>query len=195
MKTLDIFEFIFYFILLCSLINLIFDYKSKMKSNPKVFFITKEGAEMPQKSTFGAAGYDFKVHSFKKIYKENNEEFSIDDPNIQLINLYPGERALISTGIRMKIPKGYELQIRSRSGLTLKQGLIVLNSPGTIDSDYLGDIGVILYNAGKMSQKVFIGDRICQGVFAKVEEPEFESTLTLSKTKRGNNGFGSTGRN
>lgn len=195
MKMLDIFELIFYFILLCSLINLIFDYKSKMKSNPKVFFIPKEGAEMPQKSTSGAAGYDFKVHSFKKIHKENNEEFSIDDPNIQLINLHPGERALISTGIRMKIPKGYELQIRSRSGLTLKQGLIVLNAPGTIDSDYLGDIGVILYNAGKMSQKVFIGDRICQGVFAKVEEPEFEETLTLSKTKRGNNGFGSTGRN
>ena len=145
---LNMFQFVLCFILMAALVNFIIDYKNRMLNKFKVFFVAEKGAEIPQKSTSGAAGYDFKVHSFKKFYGENNEEFPINDSNIQSIGLYPGGRVLISTGIRMKIPKGYELQIRSRSGLTLKQGLIVLNAPGTIDSDYLGDVGVIIYNAG-----------------------------------------------
>ena len=195
---LDLLFFSLYVIAIYLIVMSIYnDLMKKIKNKkkiPKVFFILEKGVEMPQKATSGASGYDFKAHSFKVIYRDKRE-IPLDDSNYSKLILNPGERVLISTGVKMQIPQGYELQMRSRSGLTLKQGLIVLNAPGTIDSDYIGDIGVILYNAGEIAQEIRKGDRICQGVFAKVEEPKFQETFMFDQTERGSNGYGSTGRN
>ena len=198
MEILDLLFFSLYVIAIYLIVMSIYnDLMKKIKNKkkiPKVFFILEKGVEMPQKATSGASGYDFKAHSFKVIYRDKRE-IPLDDSNYSKLILNPGERVLISTGVKMQIPQGYELQMRSRSGLTLKQGLIVLNAPGTIDSDYIGDIGVILYNAGEIAQEIRKGDRICQGVFAKVEEPKFQETFMFDQTERGSNGYGSTGRN
>lgn len=110
------------------------------------------------------------------------------------IALLPGERRLFKTGISIELPEGYEAQVRSRSGLALKHGIMVLNSPGTIDSDYRGEIGVILYNTGKRTFYVNPGDRIAQLVIAPVVTALFFAAGgTLSATERGEAGFGSTG--
>lgn len=111
------------------------------------------------------------------------------------ITLEPFERVLIHTGIFLQIPEGYEVQVRSRSGLTLKKGLIVLNEPGTIDADYRGEVGVILYNSGKEPQIIEPGERIAQLVVAKVEHAELEEVEEIDKeaTERGAGGFGHTG--
>lgn len=112
----------------------------------------------------------------------------------EAIILYPGQRELIHTGIFLDIPAGYEVQVRSRSGLALKNGLIVLNEPGTIDSDYTGEVGVILYNASSEPQKVSPGDRIAQLVLAKVEQAEIVRLEEIVKvTERGSGGYGHTG--
>jgi dUTP pyrophosphatase len=113
----------------------------------------------------------------------------------QSIQLKPLERALIKTGLFIALPPGYEAQVRPRSGLALKKGITVLNSPGTIDADYRGEIGVILVN---LSNEVFTiqdGDRIAQLVFAQVEQAKFLEVETLNETTRGHGGFGSTGIN
>lgn len=108
--------------------------------------------------------------------------------------LMPGERKLIHTGISVDIPTGYELQVRSRSGLTLKKGLVVANSPGTIDSSYTGEIGIILYNIGKIPQLIKSGERIAQLVLSKVEVAKLEEIDEINKTSlRGDGGFGHTG--
>ena len=111
------------------------------------------------------------------------------------ITLEPFERVLIHTGIFLQIPEGYEVQVRSRSGLTLKKGLIVLNEPGTIDADYRGEVGVILYNSGKEPQIIEPGERIAQLVVVKVEHAELEEVEEIDKeaTERGAGGFGHTG--
>ncbi len=109
------------------------------------------------------------------------------------ITIAPGARALVATGLRMEIPAGFEAQVRPRSGLALKQGLIVPNSPGTIDSDYRGPVGVILLNAGTASVHIAHGDRIAQIVVAPVVQAAFEEVQTVSATARGAGGFGSTG--
>lgn len=111
------------------------------------------------------------------------------------ITLEPFERVLIHTGIFLQIPEGYEVQVRSRSGLALKKGLIVLNEPGTIDADYRGEVGVILYNSGKEPQIIEPGERIAQLVVAKVEHAELEEVEEIDKeaTERGAGGFGHTG--
>lgn len=106
-----------------------------------------------------------------------------------------GERMLIPTGIKISIPKNYEAQIRPRSGLALKHGIILPNSPGTIDSDYRGEIGVIILNAGNEIFEVNIGDRVAQMVFVPVTRAIFEEVDSLDETKRGEGGFGSTGKN
>ena len=105
----------------------------------------------------------------------------------------PHGRKLIGTGVFLEIPKGFEGQIRPRSGLALKQGIGMLNAPGTIDSDYRGELGVILYNSTDESFHYKKGDRIAQIVFAEVTRAEFESVAELSATERGEGGFGSTG--
>lgn len=112
-----------------------------------------------------------------------------------IISLQPGERRLIPTGLRIELPPGYEAQIRPRSGLALKQGLTVLNSPGTIDSDYRGEIGVILINLGTEEVTINNGDRICQMVVAPVTQVKWDESHSreLSDTERGNGGFGHSG--
>lgn len=105
----------------------------------------------------------------------------------------PGDMALIPTGIKLAIPEGYEGQIRPRSGLTLDKKIIIPNSPGTIDSDYRGEIRVLLMNMGDDPFTITFGDRIAQLVFAPVARAEFEEVKSLDPTKRGAGGFGSTG--
>lgn len=108
------------------------------------------------------------------------------------ITIYPGERKKIPTGLRVAIPEGYELQIRSRSGLAFS-GIIVANSPGTIDSGYRGEIGVILCNIGDTPYMVHHGFKIAQAVIAPVIRAEFEAVEALDETERAENGFGSSG--
>ena len=109
--------------------------------------------------------------------------------------LKPGQFKLITTGMRVEIPYGYEMQVRPRSGLAKNYGVTVLNSPGTIDADYRGEIGVILINHGQYDFEIVAGDRIAQLVVAPVERIQWLATGELnSSTKRGENGFGSTGK-
>ena len=106
----------------------------------------------------------------------------------------PGSHKVVSTGLFLEIPRGYECQVRSRSGLAANSGVFVLNSPGTIDSDYRGEVKVILFNTSKDAGfNVRKGDRIAQLVFSRVYQATFEETERLNETKRGEGGFGSTG--
>ena len=107
--------------------------------------------------------------------------------------LKPGERQLIPTGLQMALPAGYEAQIRPRSGLAIKNGITMLNSPGTIDADYRGEIKVIVINHGQEDVLLKHGDRIAQMVISPVVQPEIVATDQLPDTKRGDGGFGSTG--
>jgi dUTP pyrophosphatase len=109
--------------------------------------------------------------------------------------LQPGERALIPTGIRIALPVGYEAQVRPRSGLALKHGIILPNSPGTIDADYRGEIQVILQNLGDAPFSVQPGDRIAQMIVAPVSRVAWAEVDALDETERGSGGFGSTGKN
>ena len=109
------------------------------------------------------------------------------------VHLSPGARALISTGLRMEIPQGFEVQIRPRSGLALKHGIALVNSPGTIDSDYRGTVGVILLNTGDSTFEVTHGMRIAQMIVAPVLQAHFALSETLGASARGAAGFGSTG--
>ena len=111
-----------------------------------------------------------------------------------IFSLVPGERALIPTGLRVEIPPGFEMQIRPRSGLALKQGLSLPNTPGTIDSDYRGPLGVLLVNLGAEPFHIAHGDRIAQMIVAPVIQASFAVVGELSDTERGAGGFGSTGR-
>jgi len=107
--------------------------------------------------------------------------------------LKPGERDLIPTGIQMALPVGYEAQIRPRSGLAYKHGITMLNTPGTIDSDYRGEVKVLAINHGDKPYNIEHGDRIAQMVIAPVYQPQIEETDSLPETNRGQGGFGSTG--
>ena len=109
------------------------------------------------------------------------------------IVLKPLERVLVKTGLFLEIPEGYEAQVRPRSGLALKKGITVLNSPGTIDADYRGEVGVILINLSNEDFTIEDGERIAQVVFAQVEQAEWINVETLTETERGEGGFGSTG--
>ena len=114
---------------------------------------------------------------------------SIETP----INLKPLERRLIKTGLYAQLEKGYEIQVRPRSGLALKKGITVLNSPGTIDADYRGEIGVILINLSSENFLISSGDRIAQIVISKHEKVEIKKVKIIDQTERGRKGFGSTG--
>lgn len=133
------------------------------------------GLNLPAYATAGAAGLDLQA--------------AIADPVI----LAPGERRVIPTGLTIAVPTGYEAQVRPRSGLALKQGLSIPNAPGTIDSDYRGEVGVILINLGQAPVTIERGMRIAQLVLAKVEQLAWESVTSLDETARGTGGFGSTG--
>ena len=152
----------------------------------------------PVRQSKGAAGVDLYAYKFLKKFDKNNvvrEGLEIEQGSV--LTLYPGERALISTGMKVSIPEGYELQIRSRSGLSLKYGICVANSPGTIDSDYRGDVGVILENRSQSAYTIRQAERIAQAVLVRHESFEFIPTLmeeNLTKTERNESGFGSTGK-
>lgn len=130
-------------------------------------------AKIPQYQTLGAAGFD--LHALED-YK-----------------LSAGERVLVKTGLAFELQIGFELQIRPRSGLALKNGISVLNAPGTIDSDYRGEVGVLLINHSKEDFAIKKGDRIAQGVVARYERVEFEVCEELGESARGTGGFGSSG--
>ena len=131
---------------------------------------------LPAYETVDSAGMDLRAH--------------LD----QAIVLEPGERTLIPTGLHLEIPPGYEGQVRPRSGLALKQGLTLVNAPGTIDADYRGDVGIILINLSKEDQRVEPGDRIAQLVFAPLTRAVLVEADELGTSARGTGGFGSTGR-
>jgi dUTP pyrophosphatase len=146
-----------------------------MKNRVTISVVPEEGADLPAYSSTLAAGAD--VKAFLK----------------QEVVLQPGERALIPTGLKLAIPEGYEVQVRPRSGLALKQGVTVLNTPGTIDADYRGELGVILINHGQHPFTVTHGMRIAQIVLAPVSMAEFVVEERLTATERGVGGFGHTG--
>ena len=135
-----------------------------------------EGAAIPEYKTAGAAGADVCA--------------LVESP----VELNPGDRALIGTGLFFAIPDGYEIQVRPRSGLAAKNGVTVLNTPGTIDSDYRGELKVILINLGKEKFTVNPGDRIAQIIVAPVTRGRFVAVKALDQTERGSGGFGSTGK-
>ena len=140
-----------------------------------VKIINKSKHNLPQYETLSSAGVDIRAN--------------IDQP----MTLQPLERALIKTGLFLELPHGFEAQVRPRSGLALKKGITVLNSPGTIDADYRGEVGVILINLSNEPFVVEDGERIAQLVFAKYEQAEWIPVEILSETERGAGGFGSTG--
>lgn len=111
------------------------------------------------------------------------------------VTLSPGERSLIPTGLYMQLPAGYECQIRPRSGLALRNGITILNSPGTVDADYRGEIGVIVMNAGTEPFVIADGERICQMVIKEYVKASWEEVSRIDETKRGDGGFGHTGVN
>jgi len=141
----------------------------------EVFVKLSPGASLPEYKTKGAAGADLCAYITSDI------------------KLSPMERKLIPTGVFVELPLGYELQVRPRSGLALKHGITVLNTPGTVDSDYRGELQVLLINLGNEDFVIKNGDRIAQAVIAEVSRASFIVSLSLSLTKRGTGGYGSTG--
>ena len=149
---------------------------SNLSSKVEIECIVQDGAKLPVYQTAGSAGAD--VCAFLK------EDFVLE----------PMERAAIPTGLSFAIPEGYEIQVRPRSGLALKNGITCLNTPGTIDSDYRGEVKVILINLGKEPFTIRNGERIAQLVVKPVVCAGFAPVSILSKTERGAGGFGSTGK-
>lgn len=137
--------------------------------------IASKGASVPAYKTAGAAGADVCALVEEKVV------------------LKPGERAVVPTGLFFEIPQGYEIQVRPRSGLAAKNGVTVLNTPGTIDSDYRGELKVILINLGHEDFEISAGDRIAQIIVAPVTIGNFIQSESISETERGAGGFGSTG--
>jgi dUTP pyrophosphatase len=141
----------------------------------KIKIVNKGNQPLPEYATPQSAGVDLRAN--------------IDEP----IELKPLSRALIPTGLHIALPEGYEAQIRPRSGLAIKKGITCLNTPGTIDADYRGDIGVILINLSAETFIVNPGERIAQMIINKFEQAEFELVEELDETERGEGGFGHTG--
>lgn len=135
-----------------------------------------DGLPLPARATAGAAGFDLRA--------------ALTAP----VTLAPGARALIPCGFRMAIPDGWEAQVRPRSGLAIRHGITLINSPGTIDADYRGEVMVPLINLGNEPFVVERGERIAQMIFAGFEVPELTIVVELDHTARGHEGFGSTGR-
>jgi dUTP pyrophosphatase len=140
-----------------------------------VKIVNKSGMDLPAYATAGAAGMDVRAN--------------LTEP----IVLQPLERYAVPTGLFVAIPEGYEIQVRPRSGLALKQGITCLNAPGTIDSDYRGEIKVILVNLSNQTQQIAPGDRIAQLVLQQIPRIKWEAQTELEATARGEGGFGHTG--
>ncbi|MBQ9427236.1 MAG: dUTP diphosphatase [Paludibacteraceae bacterium] len=141
----------------------------------KISIINKSNNPLPKYESRLAAGMDIRAYLPESV------------------TLQPMERRLIPTGLFISLPEGYEAQIRPRSGLALKRGLTVLNTPGTIDADYRGEIGVILINMSGEAQTIESGERICQMIIARVEQADLVEVTTLDATERGEGGFGHSG--
>ncbi|PBJ12672.1 dUTP diphosphatase [Flavobacterium sp. ACN6] len=141
----------------------------------KIQIINKSQHELPNYETIASAGMDLRANI------------------IEPITLKPLERTIVKTGLFIELPIGYEAQVRPRSGLAAKKGVTVLNSPGTVDADYRGEIGVILVNLSNDDFVIENGERIAQLIIAKHERAEWIEVETLSETSRGEGGFGSTG--
>jgi len=137
--------------------------------------INKSQHELPNYETLASAGMDLRANI------------------LQAITLQPLERAIVKTGLFIELPIGFEAQVRPRSGLAAKNGITVLNAPGTIDADYRGEIGVILVNLSNTAFTIENGERIAQMIIAKHERAEWDLVTELSETERGEGGFGSTG--
>jgi dUTP pyrophosphatase len=131
---------------------------------------------LPEYATSGSAGMDLRAAVEKEVIIE------------------PGKTALIPTNMSVEIPEGFEIQVRPRSGLAVKHGIGVLNSPGTIDSDYRGEIRVILFNFGEESFRINSGDRIAQMILSKFYKMDFQESDQLAESRRGSGGFGHTGK-
>lgn len=161
----------------------------------KIQVIKTTTNELPNYGSVEAAGCDLRADlwSIKEKFLFDTEIVRNEDSTVKGLLIHPGGRALISTGLQIALPVGYEAQIRPRSGLALKNGISVVNSPGTIDSDYRGDIGIILINHGFEPFMVEQGDRIAQMVIVKHEQAEFVEVQELDETSRGDGGFGHTG--
>ncbi|MBI1307870.1 MAG: dUTP diphosphatase [Bacteroidetes bacterium] len=140
-----------------------------------VKIVNQSGFELPRYETQFSAGVDLRASILENIV------------------IPSGNRELIGTGLFIELPEGHEAQIRPRSGLALKHGITVLNSPGTIDSDYRGEIKVLLINHGKEDAVIHPGDRIAQMIVSRVEQIKFEEVNTLNTTERGSGGYGHTG--
>ncbi len=136
---------------------------------------------LPEYQTGGAAGADLRANLPPEIRADG-------------LRIAPMARALVPTGLRMAIPAGHEVQVRPRSGLALKHGLTLVNAPGTIDSDYRGEVGVIMINLGSEAYTITHAERIAQIVVAPVLRATFDEVADLDETERGQGGFGSTGR-
>ena len=141
----------------------------------KINIVNQSTNDLPSYETLASAGLDLRAYTTEPI------------------TLQPLERGLIKTGLFMELPKGVEAQVRPRSGLALKKGISVLNSPGTIDADYRGEIGVIVINLSSEPFTIASGDRIAQLVIAKHERADWKEVKSLKETERGVGGFGSTG--
>ena len=139
--------------------------------------VNRSSNSLPEYATEGAAGMDIRAHL----------------PAV--VQLQPMERILVPTGLFIELPEGYEAHIRPRSGLAIRQGITCLNTPGTIDSDYRGEIKVILINLSGEAQSIHPGDRIAQMVIQRVEKALLAAVTELSDTERSAGGFGSTGKN
>ncbi|MBY6155610.1 dUTP diphosphatase [Vannielia litorea] len=152
---------------------------------PDIRCIRDEGADpslpLPSYETPGAAGADVRANLPEDLRAEG-------------IVLTPGSRAIVPSGLRVEIPAGFEIQVRPRSGLAAKHGVTLVNTPGTIDSDYRGPLGILMINFGHEPFTITHGDRIAQLVVAPVVQAAFSAAETLTDTDRGAGGFGSTGR-
>ena len=158
-----------------SVVDCIFFCYNKSMNTVNVKIIAEKGAVIPEYKTAGAAGADVCAHI------END------------VVIPAGKSAMIPTGLFFEIPEGYEIQVRPRSGLAAKNGVTVLNTPGTIDSDYRGELRVILINLGNEDFIIHNNDRIAQIIIAPVTQAVFIPSTSLSETERGTGGFGSTG--
>jgi dUTP pyrophosphatase len=141
-----------------------------------VKIVNASGNALPEYATAGASGMDLRA--------------AIPGP----LSLEPMERKLVPTGLFIELPEGYEAQVRPRSGLAIKQGITCLNSPGTVDSDYRGEIKIVLINLSQECQVLHPGDRIAQMVVQKIERVQWEEVTMLNGTARNEGGFGSTGK-
>lgn len=176
----------------------LFDYFDKLfiiKCPMKVAVINLSNNSLPKYESKGAAGMDVRA-DFSRVTPQNpiklygSGEFDFEK---KMLRLDPMSRALIPTGIKVALPEGVEMQVRPRSGMALKKGITVINTPGTVDEDYRGEVGIPVINLSNEEVWIETGERICQFVFNVVEHAEWEPVDTLDETERGEGGFGHSG--